>query len=408
MATSEAAATAQWLAGFVAAQREPDEVTQWAERTMRHILDEVSGVPDELHGRVGDAIVDHWRAFLDNLDRPEDAVTLVDSARELAADCARLHVPLPVLLHVYQAAQTASWRFAVDVVGQAPGTVDHEAAIITLWTKANGWFATSVEQSVQIYTEEANRVRQRGDARRHEAVAKLLDGTDLSPSELSASLDGHPITGVRHCAVIAFALTTESIEDLDHAIGAVTRAQRAPSVVVRPGGRELWAWIALRDSGSRDVGAIDATAVDTSAIDPDAVRLAIGSGGDGVTGFVAAHRDARTAARVALAPRRREVITVYDDVTAVTLLAADHAAARRFVRSTLRGLVDDQHEKLRETARVVLTATGGADAVADALGVHRNTVRYRVTQIERLIGRPLPQRAGDILLALDYHDTFGA
>lgn len=403
MSTTDAAATATWFVGFVAAQQEPLQVTRWADRTMTEILGEVTGVPEELHGRIQTAIGDHWRAFLERVDRPDTDIVLVESARELAAESARLHVPLPVLLHVYQSAQTASWRFVVDVVGQAPSSVDHEAAIITLWTKANAWFASSIEQSVSVYTEEANRVRQRGDARRHEAIAKLLDGTDLAPSDLSAALDGHPITSVSHLAVIAHAMSPESIEMLDAAILEVTRSQRARSVLVRPGGRQLWAWIAVRDSTS-----VDLDAVDTDQIDPSAVRITIGSGGEGVAGFVAAHQDARTATRIAMAPRRRRAITAYDDVTAVTLLAADQPAATRFVRSRLRDLVDAEHEKLRETARAVLTGTGGADGVADSLGVHRNTVRYRVAQIERMIGRPLPERAGDILLALDYYDAFGA
>ncbi|MFW0794660.1 helix-turn-helix domain-containing protein [Gordonia sp. CPCC 205515] len=403
MPTTDSAATVTWLVGFVAAQREPAQVSLWVERTMAEILGAVTGIPADLHPRVRAAIGDHWRAFLDRVATPDSDFVLVDSAHELAGECARLHIPLPVLLHVYQTAQTASWQFAVDVVGQAPPDVDHEAAIITLWTKANAWFASSIDQSVAVYTEEADRVRRRGDARRYEAVAKLLDGTDVAISELSAALDGHPITSVDHVAVIAHAMSPESIEALDAAVAAITRSLRAPSVVVRPGGRELWAWIAVRD---RD--AVDLTAIAVDRVDPAAVRITAGVSGEGIAGFVAAHRDARTAARIALAPRRHRAMTAYDDVTAVTLLAADPSAAQRFVRSRLRELGEPEHEKLRETARAVLTATGGADGVADTLGVHRNTVRYRVAQIERMIGRPLPERAGDILLALDYHDAFGA
>ena len=51
-------------------------------------------------------------------------------------------------------------------------------------------------------------------------------------------------------------------------------------------------------------------------------------------------------------------------------------------------------------------ANGASDRLAERLGVHKNTIRYRVAQAERLLGHPLRERAGDLLLALDYHDAF--
>jgi DNA-binding PucR family transcriptional regulator len=99
-------------------------------------------------------------------------------------------------------------------------------------------------------------------------------------------------------------------------------------------------------------------------------------------------------------------VTAYDDVAALVLIAHDPAAAERFARTTLRGLAEPPHDRLRETVREVLTSAETADRLAERLGIHKNTIRYRVAQAERLLGRPLRERAGDLLLALDYHDAF--
>ena len=146
--------------------------------------------------------------------------------------------------------------------------------------------------------------------------------------------------------------------------------------------------------------------LDPADIDPSAVRVTAGGPADTVEGFAEAHRDARDAQSVALAAGRRKPLTCYDDVAALTLLAQDHRAAERFTRRTLRGLADGGAGKLRQTARAALSTPGGTESVATSLGVHKNTVRYRVGQAERLLGHPLQTRAGDLLLALDYYDAF--
>ncbi|MFE6650382.1 helix-turn-helix domain-containing protein, partial [Nocardioides sp. NPDC057772] len=220
----------------------------------------------------------------------------------------------------------------------------------------------------------------------------------VSPSELYAALGCHPVNIPGHVALVARALSADSIEQLEPALTAVTRRMGRPqSVLVNPGGPQRWAWIALGEAPEtvRDTG-----------IDPASVRVTMGVGGSGLDGFVAAHQDAQAAQRVALAPGRHEPVTAYDDVAALVLVAHDPDAAARFTRATLRGLADRSHGRLRETVREVLTSGETADRLAERLGIHKNTIRYRVSQAERLLGHPLRERAGDLLLALDYHDAF--
>ena len=387
-----------WLAAFAEEQRRPDEVARWAASTADAILADGEIELADLRPLLLKAVEEHWYAFLDRITLPDAEFELVPSAHAIALEAARRHLGLPLLLKVYQRAQEESWDFAVQVVRQAPSDLDHEALLVWFWTKATAWFGSSVEQSVLIHQAETTRIQQRGDARRFEVVSQALDTRSVSPAELSAALAGHPVNIPGHVALVAHALTADSIEQLEAALAAVTRrAGHARSVVVRPGGREMWAWLALGERPD--------TVTDTG-IDPTAVRVTVGVGGSGLDGFVAAHLDAQAAQRVALAPGRREPVTAYDDVAALVLVAHDPEAAARFTRTTLRGLADPPHGRLRETVREVLTSAETADRLAERLGIHKNTIRYRVAQAERLLGHPLRERAGDLLLALDYHDTF--
>jgi hypothetical protein len=389
---------AAWLAEFADEQRRPEEVARWAASTADAILADGEIDLADLRPLLLKAVEEHWYAFLDRITLPDAEFELVPSAHAIALEAARRHLGLPLLLKVYQRAQEASWDFAVQVVRQAPSDLDHEALLVWFWTKATAWFGSSVEQSVLIHQAETTRIQQRGDARRFEVVSQALDTRSVSPAELSAALAGHPVNIPGHVALVAHALTADSIEQLESALTAVARkAGPARSVLVRPGGREMWAWLALGERPD--------TMTDTG-IDPTAVRVTMGVGGSGLDGFVAAHLDAQAAQRVALAPGRREPVTAYDDVAALVLVAHDPEAAERFARTTLRGLADPTHDRLRETVREVLTSAETADRLAERLGIHKNTIRYRVAQAERLLGHPLRERAGDLLLALDYHDTF--
>lgn len=396
---------AAWAASFATAQRSPGEVVSWVDRTSAAVLSGVEEVAaSDLAGLLHQAVEEHWLAFLDRMfsDEPFE---LVEPARQLAVELARRHLGLPVLLRIYRVAQEASWDFATDVVRHAPGDLDHEALLIWFWSKAGAWFNASVDQSVLLHQTEAARIQQRGDAQRYEVVARLLGGDVAAedPAVVSAALGGHPVSG-SHVALIAHALTADAIAHLEPALLRVaTRIGPARPVLVRPGGREVWAWL---PAATRPLASPGPTPEPTSVdLDP-AIRVTLGGPATGLGGFVSAHRDAVTAQRVALADRRARSVTAYDDVAVLALLAADREAAERFVSRTLGRLAEPAAASLRETARAVLTTPGGATAVATRLGVHPNTVRYRVGQAERLLRGALPELAGDLLVALDYYDAF--
>ncbi|WP_250037192.1 PucR family transcriptional regulator [Paractinoplanes maris] len=85
------------------------------------------------------------------------------------------------------------------------------------------------------------------------------------------------------------------------------------------------------------------------------------------------------------------------------LLASEDVPLRDLARDVLRPLrdFDAAHAgSLVATLRAYLDADGSVVTVADRLIVHRNTVRYRIEQIERLTGRSLSRTADRVQLWL--------
>ncbi|WP_043811681.1 PucR family transcriptional regulator [Allokutzneria albata] len=73
--------------------------------------------------------------------------------------------------------------------------------------------------------------------------------------------------------------------------------------------------------------------------------------------------------------------------------------AQSFARRSLRPVLE---AGLLDTLHAWLAHHGGWDAAADALGVHRNTVRHRITRIGELLGRDLstPDTRAELWLSL--------
>lgn len=131
--------------------------------------------------------------------------------------------------------------------------------------------------------------------------------------------------------------------------------------------------------------------------------MAVGRPAAGVSGF----RDSR-----ATAQRVRELMQLRLDSAAVTvnwnevawlgLITAPAPDVRRQIKASLGrlGEAGERTEALRNTLLTYLELNRSLAATADALHVHRNTVRYRVAQALELLDRPLDGNVFDLLAAL--------
>jgi DNA-binding PucR family transcriptional regulator len=168
----------------------------------------------------------------------------------------------------------------------------------------------------------------------------------------------------------------------------------AQGVLTISEGRHLACWAGLHDlpAGGRK----------TLPEAADGLRVALGAPGHGVEGFCQSHLEAHRARRVAKLGRARAGCTPFDDVALDALATHDLGEARRFVEHELGPLAseDDAILRLRATLRVFLEEGSSFVRAARRLGVHENTVTYRVHRAEDLLGRRAAERQLELRVAL--------
>ncbi len=160
--------------------------------------------------------------------------------------------------------------------------------------------------------------------------------------------------------------------------------------------------------------ALLAEAVDLVGLQPDgehpAVHVAVGEPGDGVDGFRRSHHEAMMARRAAMAAGPDGSRSVrYRDITVAAMVSGNLDRVRDFVRRELGLLLagDDEGARLRETLSAFLAASGSHLRASEILGVHRNTVVYRLRRCEELLGGTLTERRLQVELALHLVESLG-
>ena len=128
--------------------------------------------------------------------------------------------------------------------------------------------------------------------------------------------------------------------------------------------------------------------------------IAFGPAGAGVEGFRRSHVQAR--ATHAIAVERGDRVILYEDVALEVLTCADPARARSFVADELGCIADPgpRNERLRETLAAYFASSLKAAGAGVALGVHDQTITYRLRQVETLLGYPIYTRRVELELAL--------
>ncbi len=168
-----------------------------------------------------------------------------------------------------------------------------------------------------------------------------------------------------------------------------------PVLTVPIGEHVIWAWT----SGDR-------LSDDPSSVGHrmgEGVRAAIGSCRNGLAGMADSHDEARVARRVAeLRAVRPGTVVGYRAADLTALLTADPFEAVRFAETELGDLLapTDSAALLRATVRVYLEENLSHVRAARRLGIHQNTVVYRVKRTEALLGHPIQQRRLRLEVAL--------
>lgn len=124
---------------------------------------------------------------------------------------------------------------------------------------------------------------------------------------------------------------------------------------------------------------------------PSDLRIATGELMPGLEGFRLSHLQARAAHRVSRLMKSTSTVTHYADVALASLLVADLDRARAYVQATIGPLCDTsaRSSELRKTLRAFIDNKGSIAQTARTLFTHRNTITYRLNQIDELLGPDL-------------------
>ncbi|WP_198602314.1 PucR family transcriptional regulator [Rhodococcus opacus] len=274
----------------------------------------------------------------------------------------------------------ARWAKAVQ-------THCHDPAIAVPVTSAGttfllGWLERVLERLTAEAQYEAERLAREGALVQVESVRRILAAdtdTDLSAARarLRYELDG------QHLALVLHRTTpTEHGPSLEAVAREVTTALASRrSLVVRVDVATAWCWVP-----------VDSAATPSFPTLTGPVVAGYGRVAAGVEGFRSSHREAQEALRVALlSGRGAGTVIPYEQVAVASLCSLDPDWTRAFVATQLGSLAVDNAAagRLRETLEAFFAAGSGYRIAAKQLGLHHNTIRYRLDQAERLVGRPL-------------------
>lgn len=400
-----------WIRGFSAEALAPDVFdgfVSWFDAAIVAELGEVTA-DRELRRDLEASTREQGRAMLIWLTGDSTEVTPPQAAHDLARTIARHGLHLRVLMQIYRVGQKALLRFAAETARERitdPALVP--TVLILLLERANQWLNVSLEMLTDSYTEERERGLSGTFALQAEVVRTILRGETVDTAAASTRLR-YPLTRYNTALVLRF--EDASAEQVDDAIGVLesvvravaARSARSRVLTVPSGSRGLWAWIATHaepDHPTRDI----------EAHLPAGVSVALGGPAQGVRGFRRSHVEALAAQKISEFQTPASPLTHYRDVEVVHLLDGHPDAARELVSRELRGLdgTDPTSVQLRRTVRTYLDVDQSPGAAARALGVHKNTVRYRIQRVEQMLGRPIVQNRLTLELALQYAAVYGA
>lgn len=316
-----------------------------------------------------------------------------------AREYARRRLGLDKLLAAYRFAHQRFIRLMVEHLEDSTPTVEGLSEATTFcsdWLFA--WMDAVLKDVTGVYMEERERWVRTSAAIRAESVRAILDGRATDTRELSTRLNYD--LQLRHVALVLWGAQDEDhpeAPDFERLATQIARRLGGTSWLLVPqGSLRLDAWVAVAGDVPDLGGRLDAAA-------KAGVRVAIGLPDSGIDGFRHSHEDALAAQRMArLTGRAAGTCTGFGDVMLSSLLTQDLARARRFAASELGGLAtdDDASRRIASTLKVFLEEGSSFVGAARRIGVHENTVAYRVRRAVELLGRPLDDRKLEIHVAL--------
>lgn len=405
--TDDVARAWSLLQGFFTDAQDPEAVADLATRLNDSLVEEIpelAGLRADLDGSTSALLVAFFAAS--SVD-PGSEIEITGAVLDLARTLAIRTPDMGVLLRAYRVGQRLAWReFTAVMNREIPDPELRLAAMGFLFERLSAELERVVDVSVAVFTAERDQWLGGALARKAELVRALLDGEARDPDEATRVL-GHRMHPGQWGILLWQADpndATDALQRLEGLARDLAAALNAPVPLTIPeGARALSAWLNLSAEPAPEALARVVAAAGRG------LHLAAGSVSPGIAGFASSHRQAVLARRVAEASDVPAPVTRYRSVAAVSPFLDDPEALVELVRTELGALAsrDDNTERLRETALAYLRAGCSARDAAELLGVHKNTVLYRLRGIEEGLGRPLAERTLALEVALELVERLG-
>ncbi len=311
---------------------------------------------------------------------------------------------LSLMQRAYRTAQGVFAGMILERLRAATDDPDHLAeamAFFNAWIFA--WVETIERLLIDVYMDEREQWVRGAAAVRAAEVRALLGGAAPDDAAAVSLRLGYELDRFHVGFVVWSEAAGERPGDagalfaaMEGAAAAVARSLGAGAPLTVAEGRHLACWAGRRS-------APDLSRLRLSRAAGRGLSVAAGTPGEGVEGFVLSYREALLARRAArLRGDGAGTVAIYPDLALEALLADDLTAARRFTARELGGLAatDDATLRLAATAAIFLEEGNSFVGAARRLGVHPNTVAYRVRRAEALRGRPLGERQLELRVAL--------
>jgi len=320
-----------------------------------------------------------------------------------AREAARQGLAITSVMRAYQLIQAVVWeelQRELSALASSQEELTEAHRLLTSWIF--GYVDTAMSLAVETYTEERERWLRSANARQGETIGAILSGRQSDAAAASLALRYE--LDREHIGVVAWLEQAPEDGDattlLESAVSELGQALGEAGILVQPRGLLASAgWISTRKSF--DPALVEGTLL--AGAGGDGVRLAIGEPGPGIAGFRQSHEQAEDARRVAvLQGKPPGSVTRYARVALAALGTADPTQARAFVIGRLGPLAceDETSQRLAATLRIYLDEQSSRSRAAKRLGVHENTISYRIRQAEEILGHGVDQDALELHLAL--------
>ncbi|OJU85074.1 MAG: hypothetical protein BGO11_15805 [Solirubrobacterales bacterium 70-9] len=307
-----------------------------------------------------------------------------------------------------RAYRTGQGAFAGIVLERLRTATDDADLLAEAMSFINAWIFAWVEaierRLTDVYLSEHAQLARGADAVRAAEVRALLGGGAVDAAAVSLRL-GYELERFH----VGFVIWSENagerpggagelVAEMERAAETVAESLRAGVPLTVAEGGHLTCW-----TGSRrepDLSRLRLPRAGTHGL-----SVAAGTPAAGVEGFVSSHREALLARRVArLRGDGVGAVAAYPDLALEALFADTPEAARRFAASELGPLAaaDDATVRLASTVATFLEEGSSFVRAGRRLGIHANTVAYRVRRAESLLGRPVTERQLELRVALRF------